>query len=133
MELFPDGTGNLSPVVSSIQVKFVQDLPPHPPAWINIESKNEAITVNWLESTDSDVMGYLVYYGSKPGQYFGTGSSTGQSPIDVGNSTEITLEGLTNGKLYYAAVVAYDSGVPPHRSEFSKESAARPSNLHQRE
>ena len=133
VELFPDGEGNLTPTLSSLQVDFIPDLPPHPPAWVRIDSQNEALAVNWQASTDSDVSGYLVYYGSKPGQYFGTESATGPSPIDAGGSTAVNLEGLENGRLYYVAIVSYDGGSPPHMSGFSREEAARPSTMHRRE
>ena len=130
VELYPDGSGGVSPTLSTISIYYEPDLPPHPPGWIDVIPGNETLTLSWQAATDSDVAGYFVYYGSKPGQYFGTGSMTGQSPIDVGNSTEVTLEGMENGKLYYLAVVSYDSSDPPHQSPFSKEVAARPSHLH---
>ena len=130
MELYPDGTGALSPVVSSVDIYYEPDLPPHPPGWVDVVPGDENLTVRWQAATDSDVAGYLVYYGSKPGQYFGTSSTTGRSPIDVGNVTEVALEGLENGKLYYVAVVSYDMSDPPHRSLFSREATGRPSRLH---
>ena len=128
-ELYPDGSGGASPRVSTITAHYEPDLPPHPPGWIEVIPRNTALTVRWQASTDSDIAGYYVYYGSKPGQYFGTGSAAGQSPIDAGNTTEVTLDGLENGKLYYIAVVSYDSSDPPHQSRFSNELAARPSYL----
>jgi hypothetical protein len=130
MELYPDGSGSVSPTLSTVNIYYEPDLPPHPPNWIDVISGNETLTLRWQAATDSDVAGYFVYYGSKPGQYFGAGSMTGQSPIDVGNTTEVTLEGMENGRLYYVAVVSYDSSDPPHQSPFSKEVAARPSHLH---
>ena len=130
-ELYPDGSGHVSPVLSTIDIYYEPDLPPHPPGWVEVSPGNERLTVQWQAATDSDVAGYFVYYGDKPGRYFGTGSTSGASPIDAGNATAITLEGLINGRLYYIAVVSYDSGDPPHRSYFSKEVAARPSHLHE--
>jgi len=73
------------------------------------------------------VRGYLVYYGTSPGNYHGTGAGRGPSPIDAGSATELDLEGLENGRLYFFAVVCYDSTDPPHRSAFSVEVSARPS------
>jgi hypothetical protein len=73
------------------------------------------------------VRGYLVYYGITPGNYHGTGADRGPSPIDVGSATELDLEGLENGRLYYFTAVCYDSTDPPHRSAFSREVSARPS------
>jgi hypothetical protein len=115
-ELYPDGSGNLSPVLSTIDIFYRPDVPPHAPGWIEVVPGNGELTVRWQAATDSDVRGYFVYYGNKPGQYFGTDSTTGHSPVDVGNSTEVTLEGLVNGRLYYVSVVSYDSSKPPHRS-----------------
>jgi hypothetical protein len=68
-----------------------------------------------------------VYYGTAPGNYHGTGAQRGPSPIDVGPATELELEGLENGRLYYFTVVCYDSTEPPHRSALSREVSARPS------
>ncbi len=130
IELYPDGSGSVSPTLSTLDVYYEPDLPPHPPGWIEVVPGNKTLTIQWQAATDSDVAGYFVYYGSKPGQYFGTGSMTGQSPIDAGNTTEVILEGLENGRLYYVAVVSYDSSDPPHQSQFSDEAAARPSHLH---
>ena len=133
IELYPDGGGQLSPSVSSLSVFYEPDLPPHPPGWVVAEPGDEKITLRWNTSTDSDVSGYLLYYGEKPGQYFGSTSDSGASPIDIGNATSATLSGLKNGKLYYITVVSYDSSEPPHQSAFAREIAARPSSMHQRD
>ena len=98
-----------------------------------MEPLHKALSVTWQASTDDDVSGYLVYYGNKPGQYFGSDSGAGRSPVDAGGGTSLILDGLENGKLYYISVVSYDSSSPPHKSEFSIERAARPSVIHQRE
>ena len=133
VELFPDGHGRETPSVFNINIFYEPDLPPHPPAWVEVAPRDGSLAVTWQASTDSDVAGYLVYYGNKPGQYFGAESTTGLSPIDVGRSTAMTLEGLVNGRLYYIAIVSYDGGSPPHNSGFSRETAARPSSMHRRE
>ncbi len=132
IELLPDGLGQETPSVSTIEILYEPDLPPHAPSWVEVDPDDGSLSVSWRASADSDVAGYLVYYGDRPGQYFGTDSSTGVSPIDVGPSTEVSLEGLSNGRLYYVAVVSYDAGSPPHISGFSRETAARPSNIHRR-
>jgi hypothetical protein len=74
------------------------------------------------------VGGYLVYYGTASGEYFGDLTSAG-SPVDAGNRTSFRLEGLKNGTLYYFAVAAYNT--EPGRQvvepgAFSRETAARP-------
>ena len=86
-----------------------------------------AVPLYWKTVNASDVRGYLVYYGDRPGDYHGVDSDRGHSPIDVGRTTDLRLTGLANGKLYYFSVVAYDSTEPPHRSLFAREVSARPS------
>ena len=129
VEMLPNGTGQTAPTVNTISVSFEPDLPPHPPENVASRSGDGSITVLWSPSIDRDVAGYLLFYGTRSQSYFGADSSTGPSPIDVGNATNVTLEGLENGKLYYIAVVAYDASLPAHQSSFSAELSVRPSRL----
>jgi hypothetical protein len=76
------------------------------------------------------VKGYRVYYGEAPGSYLGGDAANGTSPIDAGDSTRLEITGLSNGKLYYFAIVAYDDSEPPQRSSFSQEVSARPSRIY---
>jgi hypothetical protein len=127
VELFPDGRRSLSPQLSELRLVYEQDLPPAPPAGLVAAAGNARVRLRWNLVREEDVRGYLVYYGRSPGNYHGTGADRGPSPIDVGPATELELTGLENGRLYYFAVVCYDSTEPPHRSGFSKEVSARPS------
>ncbi len=127
VELFPDGRRSLSPQLSELRLVYEQDLPPAPPAGVLAAAGDGRVRLAWKPVREEDVRGYLVYYGQAPGNYHGTGADRGPSPIDVGSATELELKGLENGRLYYFAVVCYDSTVPPHRSGFSKEVSARPS------
>lgn len=127
MELFPEGTGVETPSISELQIHYEPDLPPLPTSLVSPTPGDRRIDLSWRPVVDNDVAGYLVYYGLKPGNYFGTGLPAGDSPIDVGEATSIHLEGLENGRLYYFAVVTYDSSSPPHYSDFSEEISARPS------
>jgi chitinase len=52
------------------------------------------IGLAWNPKTEPDLAGYRVYYGT---------------PIDVGNVTTCTLNGLIQGATYYVAVTAYDT------------------------
>ncbi|MBN2050327.1 MAG: fibronectin type III domain-containing protein [Spirochaetales bacterium] len=130
MELYPEGRGIFAPAVSDLEVLYEPDLPPLPPGRVTALSGDRWIELSWRAVVDTDIAGYLVYYGFKPGNYFGTGLPAGESPLDAGTNTSLRLEGLENGKLYYFAVVAYDSSTPPHYSEFSTEISARPSAVH---
>ncbi len=131
-ELLPDGSGMNTPVVHSISFYYEPDLPPHPPERITAKPGFENVSLSWSRSLDQDIAGYLVYYGDRPGVYFGDDSDTGASPVDVGNVSSVTLEGLENGKLYYFSIVAYDNNDPPHESAFSREVASRPSSIYRR-
>lgn len=127
VELFPDGRRALSPQLSELRVVYEQDLPPAAPAGVQAAAGSARVRLLWSIVREEDVRGYLVYYGTAPGDYHGTGAEQGPSPIDTGSATELVLEGLENGRLYYFAVVSYDATDPPHRSAFSREVSARPS------
>jgi hypothetical protein len=70
-----------------------------------------SIKLAWDPSTDPNVAGYKVYYGTSPGKY-GHG-------IDVGNVTIYVLTGLIKGHKYYLAITAYDKA--GKESKFSTE------------
>ena len=129
IELYPDGTGLASPSVRELTIRYVPDTPPLPPARPAAEPGYRRITISWSAVADTDIAGYLVYYGYRPGTYFGSDSTTGSSPIDAGMATSLVVDGLENGRLYYFYVVSYDSSDPPHRSTFSREISARPSDI----
>jgi hypothetical protein len=134
-ELFPDGTGRLTPSLSSITLHYEPDPPPPPPARLLAVPKNGAIELRWSRVPVDDLGGYLVYYGDSPGEYFGNDAAEGPSPIDAGQSLSFVLNGLPNGRLVYIVIAAYDSaglpttgGTPTARAgDFSPEIAARPS------
>jgi len=88
-----------------------------------------SVTLHWAAVPENDIVGYRVYYGSKPGRYFGTDAIQGASPVDVGKVNEITIDGLTNGRLYYFSVASYDaSGISP-QTVLSSEVSARPRGM----
>lgn len=131
-ELYPDGTGRLSPSLSAITLRYEPDPLPPPPARVQAIAKDGAVELHWSRVPESDVAGYLVYYGPSPGEYFGTGAAEGPSPVDAGNTVAFSLTGLPNGGLLYIAVAAYDAaGLPGaatrRAGEFSAEVPARPS------
>jgi hypothetical protein len=129
IRLYPDGSGKHSPAVSNISIDYQPDLPPPPPAQVTALASNNKVELNWKRVGESDVQGYLVYFGTESGMYFGEESALGPSPIDVGMQTSVTIEGLENGTLYYFSVVTYDSSSPPHKSTFSREVSVRPTQI----
>ena len=129
--LYPDGSGEKSPVVSSVTFNYEPDLAPAPPARISATPGDGSISVYWSPAAESDVRGYMVYYGHAPGDYFGGDAVQGSSPVLVSGASKnsILLTGLTNGRLYYLAVAGFDAAEPPHVGDFSREVTARPSRI----
>ena len=72
------------------------------------------LTMAWDPNTESDLAGYMVYYG--------TASRSYGTPIDVGKVTTYTLTGLASGQTYYIALTAYDTS--DNESGFSNEVSA---------
>jgi hypothetical protein len=70
-----------------------------------------SIRLAWDPSTDPNVAGYKVYYGTSAGKY-GPGT-------DVGNVTTFVLTGLIKGQKYYLAITTYDKA--GNESRFSTE------------
>jgi hypothetical protein len=58
------------------------------------------VTLVWDANTEQGVAGYVVYYGTMSGVYGNT--------VDVGNQTTYSATGLTAGRRYYFAVLAYN-------------------------
>jgi hypothetical protein len=121
VELLPDGTLGRSPAVSSITVLYEPDLVPAAPARLIATAGNGSVRLAWSPVNESDVIGYRVYYGDRPGVY--------QAVVDVGEATEHVVTGLSNATLYYFTVAAYDRADPTRRSPFAREAGARPSAL----
>ena len=129
VELYPEGSRRRTPEVSQLRLVYEQDLPPAPPTGLHAEAGNGKVTLYWNTVNEDDLGGYYVYYGPQPGSYRGRDSDLGPSPINVGRVSQAEVTGLSNSRLYYFAVVAYDATDPPHRSLFSREVSARPSGL----
>ncbi|MCF7948585.1 MAG: fibronectin type III domain-containing protein [Spirochaetia bacterium] len=129
-QLYPDGIGSQSPKVSSAAIDYRPNLPPPPPTGLTARPAHGAIELSWNPIQQTDLAGYIVYYGTSSGIYRSSDSNAGASPIDVGARTSLSLEGLQNGTLYYIAVAAYDTAGRQHRSSLSHEVSARPSDFY---
>lgn len=57
--------------------------------------------VRWSPSTEPDVVGYRVYYGSEAGKY--------TNNVTVGNTNRTVLKGMMVGQTYYFMVTALNS------------------------
>jgi len=133
VEFYPDGKGLDSPGLQDIKISYIPDPPPPPPSGLKAVPGNGSLTVSWNPVPGTDIQGYLVYYGTKPGQYSGVAAVQGASPLNVRNTTSIILSGLENNRVYYIAVACYDRSTSPEigmdiRRGISKEVSARPAH-----
>lgn len=101
---------------------IVREILPPPPAPLPVSFSREAngVMVRWQPLLAAGIKGYKLYFGEESGDYFGL-SAAGSSPIDVGEATELFIEGLKPGKLYYFSLTAYDGGPVPQESAFAPE------------
>ncbi|MDX9799848.1 MAG: LamG-like jellyroll fold domain-containing protein [Spirochaetia bacterium] len=131
--LYSDGEMNSSPSISWIKIRYDQKTPPPPPQTVRAEAGNGKVRVKWNEIADPDLDGYYVYFGEKPGKYFGSQERSVPSPIDAGKSNEVVIENLENGRIYYFSVVSYyktassfGTSIINEGGRFSSETSARP-------
>jgi hypothetical protein len=83
-----------------------------PPTGLRSDPHGVSIALTWIaHSSFTTGWGYKIYYDSDSPYppYQGLGLSQGNSAIDVGNLTQITLTGLAPDKDYYFTVTAYDN------------------------
>jgi hypothetical protein len=125
-DLYPSANLDASPYIEEITVTYVPHNAPLPPENITAIAEDGGVTLSWKERRFDSAKGYLVYYGTKKGEYFGIGAIQGESPIDVGRVSSVHLDSLSNGVLYYFAVAAYDDGGATHVGMFGREVTARP-------
>lgn len=72
---------------------------PESPTGLMTAPGNTTISVSW-DAVD-EATGYIVYWGTSSGSY--------AQSTDVGDTTSYTIQGLTNGTVYYIAVSAYNA------------------------
>ncbi|MDC7222243.1 MAG: fibronectin type III domain-containing protein [Spirochaetales bacterium] len=121
-QLYPDLGSDLTPVVSEFRVNYQAELPPVPPLNLAIYSEEGEVTLSWDYWKNEGMGGFLIYYGDRPGRYFGA-----KSPIMVGPEERLfTLEGLEPRKRWYFSIVAFSDSDPAQYSTFSEEVSVRP-------
>ena len=124
--LYPDGDGETTPSVTSIELDFSELPLPLPPFTVKAEAGNGSVLLKWKYSVDDTAGGYYIYYGSRPGEYLGRIAVEGASPIKIGNQTSFKVTGLENGKIYYFAIAAWSALDDRIIGPLSKEVFARP-------
>ena len=119
--LYPDGARSKTPLLTWISLNIEKENAPWPPLKVRGEAGSESVKISWRPPADSDVKGYLVYYGEGEGEYLSQGS-----PVDAGSSLSCVISGLENGKMYYFAVASYGEAGAGYPGAFSPEVAVRP-------
>jgi hypothetical protein len=132
-DFYPSGDGESSPYLDELRIIYHSADPPPPPSLVSAVAGDGMVELSWRPGSGREADGYLVYFGTSGGEYFGEGDildgKTAQSPVDAGNRTGVRIGGLKNGTLYYFAVAAYSgqwNGDRRETGEFSREIAARP-------
>jgi hypothetical protein len=121
-QLYPDLGAAESPVISELQINYQPELPPIPPLNIKASVEDSGVFLTWDYWKDEGMGGFLIYYGDRPGQYFGS-----ESPILVDSSKRnYTIDGLETHKRWYFSIVALSDSEPAQYSDFSQEVSARP-------
>jgi len=128
VDFYPSADGECSPYLEEIRINYTPGEAPLPPSALTAVASDGGVRLRWRSSPDMETEGYLVYYGTKKGDYFGEGAILGVSPIDTGKQNSLFIDGLKNGVLYYFSVAAYKRGDSdaPRIGEFSREVTARP-------
>ena len=116
---------NFSPKFRGITIKYAENNPPAKPSGIKMIINGSTINIKWSMNTENDLKGYKIYYGARPGKYFGIEAKEGSSPIDVGLVNKFTITGLNENVIYYFTITAYDDNEHSHESAFSDESSIR--------
>ena len=135
VDFYPSAGGDTSPFLEEVGLVFLRDEPPMPPSRLVAVAMDGAVHLTWRHSPNPSAQGYLVFYGTAYGDFFGEGALLGASPISVGMTNSVVIEGLQNGVLYFFRVAAYshrgtnhllDGSADFHAGEFSNEARARP-------
>ncbi len=66
-----------------------------------IARADQSVSLAWDPSPDTNVVGYILYYGNATGVY--------SSRVDVGTNTAFTISGLKEGQTNFFVVTAYDA------------------------
>ncbi|MCL2759718.1 MAG: fibronectin type III domain-containing protein [Treponema sp.] len=129
VDFYPSADGETSPYLDELQIVFMPGEPPLPPRNLTASAADSGVMLRWRHSPTANTAGYLVYYSAVRGELFGSESKQGSSPIDVGITNNIYIDGLKNGTLYYFRIAAYDlitGEINYNIGEFSAEVTARP-------
>jgi len=127
MELQTNSNQQQTPLISKVIISYQENTPPIAPILLKASGIDSSITLSWQELSEHDIEGYLIYYGSKTGVYFGSEALEGESPLVIKGkkNTKITIHGLNNSQLYHFSIAAYDGAGIDYPGELSEEISSR--------
>jgi len=128
VDFYPSADGEVSPYLEGLRIIYLPGEPVMPPRNVIATAVDGGVYLRWRSSASANVAGYLVYYSSVQGELFGTGADLGASPIHVGLTNSVFIDGLRNGTLYFFRIAGYDRIIDGNfnSGEFSAEVTARP-------
>jgi hypothetical protein len=125
-DFYPSGDLEAAPYLEEINIEYKEQGAPPAPENVIAIARDGAVDISWKPRRDDRTAGFMVYYGTKSGEYFSTDALQGESPIDAGKVSGFHLDNMKNGTLYFFSVVAYDDLGAFHQGGFSRETSARP-------
>ncbi|MDR2601010.1 MAG: hypothetical protein LBC53_00950 [Spirochaetaceae bacterium] len=126
-DFYPSGENESSPYLEEIEILCTSESRSSMPVNLNAASGDGVVELRWKPGGPNPSLGgYVIYYGLKSGEYYGSGASIGDSPVNVGLATSARIDNLKNGSLYYFSVCAYNKDGTIFGGEFSAEVTARP-------
>jgi hypothetical protein len=83
---------------------FTDPVPISPPTNFTMTRSGDSVTLRWNAPPESDLAGYIVYWGTSPAPGY-------QNSLDVGLNLSHTVTGVSSSQNVYFAVTAYDSDI----------------------
>ncbi len=117
-------SGQYSPVLYDFIYNYIPNYPPTKPEGIRYKLVDDGkVKIEWKKNVETDIKGYLVYYGPKSHYYISEDAKEGISPIFTKNNY-IYLS-LPKYEEYFVSVKAVDNSYGSQKSAFSKEILVR--------
>ncbi len=131
---FPNENNAKSLRIHSLTVNYDEDETPESPVFLSATPGSGEARLSWIPSTENDVVGYEIYYGTQSGFYICNDAQNGASPIFVPlkqkgklKSLSFSLKGLHNDTPYFISIRSVDAN--GNKSAYSRELYVRPSSI----
>jgi len=120
IQLLPDGAGQGTPRISEIRLNYLRNQPPSTPKALLALATDGQVELSWTPVLQTNLKGYRIHWGEAPGQY--------ENYVDVPPGSTYVIPNLTNLKLYFFTISAYEElpGGTRNYSPFAREVSARP-------